>query len=57
MVQASGGLRFANKSLAEFFFLLRIVPADGKGLYRDLAIDLRVARLVDHAHGAPAEFG
>ena len=56
MVQASGSLCFANKPLPELFFLLGIVPADGERLYRDLPIDLRIARLVHHTHGTPAEF-
>ena len=56
MLQASGGLRFAEKSFAEFLFFFWFMAAKQDGLDRDQAVDLRIARLIDDAHGAAAQF-
>ena len=57
VVEASRSLSFKQEALTEFFFLFRRLAMQRDGLDRDQAIDLRVAGLVDHAHGSAAEFG
>ena len=40
-----------HKAQAKFFFLVRLLPPQRNGFHRDESVDLRIARLVHHAHG------
>ena len=55
MMQASGGLGFVEKSAAKFCFFLGLLPVQRNGLQGDDSVDLRIARLVDDAHGSAAQ--
>src|SRR5580765_999388 len=56
MVQASCGLRFIQETQPEFLFFLGFLAPEGHGLHGNQAVNLRIASLVDDAHGAAAEF-
>src|SRR5712672_179300 len=57
MRQAARSLRFPKEALAIVEFLFRGLASQRNGLYRDDAIDLRIARLIDNTHGSPTQLG
>ena len=57
MRKHSGGPRFAKQPLAQFFALLRVVNvANSYGFDGDGTADRRIGRVINHAHGAAAQF-
>ena len=56
VMQSACGLRFVHEAKAKFLFCVGFLPPQRNGLHRDQAFDLRVASLVDDAHGSPTQF-
>jgi hypothetical protein len=57
MREHSRRARFAEKPLAQFFALLRVVDiVNPDGLDGDGTADRRIGRMINHAHRAAAEF-
>ena len=54
MVKTPCGLSLVHEAEPEFLFFLGLLAPQGNGFHRDQAIDLRIAGLVDDAHGAAA---
>ena len=55
MVEAAGGLCLIGEAEAELLFFLRFLASQRNRLYCDETIDLRIASLVDDAHGAASQ--
>jgi hypothetical protein len=55
MREAARGFRFPEETLAILQLLLRRLAGQRNGLYRDEAVDLRVASLVNNTHGSPTQ--
>jgi len=56
MVQPPGSLRFVHEAHTVLGFCVRFLASQRDGLQGHDAVDLGVARPVDNAHGAAAEF-
>src|ERR1700704_5332593 len=57
MRQAARSFRFPEESLAILKLLFRGLASQRNGLYRDDAIDLRIACFVDNTHGSTPQLG
>src|SRR5216684_4809886 len=57
MRQAARSFRFPKEALTIVKLLFRGLASQRNGLYRDDAIDLRIARLIDNTHGSPTQLG
>src|SRR6266481_3483523 len=57
MRQAARSFRFPKETLTIVKLLFRGLASQRNGLYRDDAIDLRIARLIDNTHGSPTQLG
>jgi len=57
MRQAARSFRFPKETLAIIKLLFRGLASQRNGLYRDDAVNLRVARFIDNTHGSPTQFG
>src|ERR1700687_1354144 len=57
MRQAARSFRFPTETLAIVKLLSRGLASQRNGLYRDDAVNLRVARFIDNTHGSPTQLG
>ena len=57
MRQTARRFCFPKETLAILAFLFQRLAGQRNGLYRDDAIDLRIARFVDNTHRSPTQFG
>src|SRR5271166_7206762 len=57
MGEPARGFRLAEETLTIFEFFFGRLANQRNGFYGDGAVDLVIARLVDHTHGAPSQFG
>jgi len=55
MLETPYRLGFANKALAKLLFLFRFLVVQGNRLQGDQPVDLRIASLVNDAHGSASQ--